>query len=324
MQAPVIEVRRGPQVEATHPFSALAVVDDEIVARWGPPIGAAWRSAAKPFQLECALEAIEAGWGAERVAALSAQALAVGAASHTAEAEHVARVRELLAAFGLEESALGCGPHAPIYPPAYEALIRSGEPIGDIHNNCSGKHTFMLAACAAQGWSGDYRDPAHPLQRQIYAHITRLCGQAPGLGVDGCGVPTFLLPIEGFARAWAQLAAAVQDARGLLGRVGQAMGQHPFLISGSERLDLALAQGRREPMISKIGAKALECVALPERRMAVVVKVHSGAEEALGEATALALERFAPGAFARPADWEWDKIRNVVGRVVGDRRLAAG
>ncbi|MCB9798075.1 MAG: asparaginase, partial [Alphaproteobacteria bacterium] len=293
MQAPVIEVRRGPQVEATHPFSALAVVDDEIVARWGPPIGAAWRSAAKPFQLECALEAIEAGWGAERVAALSAQALAVGAASHTAEAEHVARVRELLAAFGLEESALGCGPHAPIYPPAYEALIRSGEPIGDIHNNCSGKHTFMLAASAAMGWTGDYRDPEHPLQRRIRGYITELAGQAPGLATDGCGVPTFCMPIEGFARAWATLAEAVADQDGLLGQVGAAMGQHPYLVSGTGRLDADLAPGRREATVTKIGAKALECVALPERRVAVVVKVHTGAEEALGEALAESLARFA-------------------------------
>ncbi|MCB9795673.1 MAG: asparaginase [Alphaproteobacteria bacterium] len=254
MQAPVIEVRRGPQVEATHPFSALAVVDDEIVARWGPPIGAAWRSAAKPFQLECALEAIEAGWGAERVAALSAQALAVGAASHTAEAEHVARVRELLAAFGLEESALGCGPHAPIYPPAYEALIRSGEPIGDIHNNCSGKHTFMLAACAAQGWSGDYRDPRTPCRGRSTRTSRGSAGRRPAWAWTAAACPPSCCPSRaspGPGRSWPPWCRT----RGLLGQVGQAMGQHPSLISGSERLDLALAQGRREPMISKIGAK---------------------------------------------------------------------
>ncbi|MCB9741894.1 MAG: asparaginase [Alphaproteobacteria bacterium] len=325
MSSPVIEVTRGAQVEAAHPFSAVAVQGGQVVARWGPPITAAWRSAAKPFQLVCALEALAEGRdGAMLRPPPGADELAIGAASHAAEPEHVRLVRGLLRRFGVEESALRCGPTPPIHGPAYEALIRGGGSVGDIHNNCSGKHTFMLAASAAMGWTGDYRDPEHPLQRRIRGYITELAGQAPGLATDGCGVPTFCLPIEGFARAWATLAEAVADQDGLLGQVGAAMGQHPYLVSGTGRLDADLAPGRREATVTKIGAKALECVALPERRVAVVVKVHTGAEEALGEALAESLARFAPGAFERPEGWEWDKVRNVVGRVVGARRLRGG
>ncbi|MCB9758232.1 MAG: asparaginase [Alphaproteobacteria bacterium] len=318
---PAIALTRGEQVESIHPFSAVAVDAEGRVVRWmGPEVSACWRSAAKPFQLRCSLEALaQAGVATDD---LSAEQIAIGAASHAGQIEHIRLVRGMLARFGVPESALACAPHPPSFDGAYRALIRGGGEVTDIHNNCSGKHTYMLAASAAQGWTGDYRDPEHPLQRRIRDAVVGLCGHAPAAGVDGCGVPTFGMPIDGFARAWATLGrAALGDGDPVLGRIGRAMEAWPHLISGTGKLDEDMAGGRRERMITKIGAQALYCIALPERGLGVAVKMHTGVELPLGEAVAVALDAFAPGAWARPSDWTWDVIPNVAGRVVGKRAL---
>lgn len=308
---PMLAIRRGPVVEGLHPFSAVLVQGEQVVERWGEPVRAAWRSAAKPLQLWCALEAL----GDPE---LPEDELALGAASHAGQPEHITRVRALCARLGVDEALLACGAHPPLYSGAWEALLRAGEVPGPIHNNCSGKHTFMLAACAARGWAGDYRSPEHPLQRRILEIVTLWCAEVPERAVDGCSVPTFGLSLEGMARAWARLAAP-PDAR--LARVAAAMQRNVHLTSGTGRLDEAVIAGAEEPMIVKIGAAALFCMAFPARGQAVVVKVHSGDESALGEAVAESLARLVPGAWARPPGWAWGEVRSVLGAVVGDRIL---
>lgn len=304
--------RRGGHTEGTHPFSAVAVRDGRVVDRLGPPLATTWRSAAKPFQLRESLAVLGDP-------TLPLPALAVGAASHTAEPWHVAQVRHVLAHFGLDEQGLRCAGHAPLNVAAAYDVVRSGVPFSDIHNNCSGKHSFMLAATRAAGWDLDYRPPAHPLQVGIRRRVTALCGAEPGEGTDGCGVPTFVLPLAAFGRAWEALALAMAgQGDPVLGRIGAAMAAHPELVSGTGRLDLAVTRGAQEPLVIKIGALGLHCVALPARRLAIIVKVHSGVEAALALATETALETFAPGAYARQPDWDWHVVRNVAGVPVGD------
>lgn len=313
---PQVQLTRGEVVESSHPFSAVVVHDGQLTQTWGDDVHAAWRSAAKPFQLWCALEALGDP-------ALSPAELAIGAASHAGQPGHVAQVRALLQRFGVEESRLSCGGHLPLNVGAAEAMLRAGEPFGPIHNNCSGKHTFMLAACDAQGWTGDYRRADHPLQRRVQETLTAWCGEAPRLGVDGCSVPTFLMPISAFGRAWSALARAMHDdGDPRLGRIGRAMAANPWMFSGDDRIDLDMMRGAKEPMLVKIGAAALYNVALPNRSLGLTVKIHSGVEAALPLAVEAALARFAPGAWARPEGFErYTVVRSVLGAPVGEARL---
>ncbi len=304
--------RRGGHVESLHPFSAVAVQEGRVIDRLGSPFSCPWRSAAKPFQLRESLAVLGE-------VDLPARELAVGAASHTGEPLHLATVREILARFGIEESGLRCFPHPPLHAPTAHAVARSGQGFTDIHNNCSGKHAFMLAASVAAGWDRDYRSPEHPLQQRIRTRIVALCEEDPGHGVDGCGVPTFVFPLVAFGRAWERLALALGgEGDPVLGRIAGAMLAHPELVSGTGRLDLDISRGAREPLVVKIGAQALHCLALPERRLGIIVKVHSGVETALALATEAALEAFAPGAFERPEGWDWHLVRNVAGIPVGE------
>lgn len=318
---------RGGLVEATHPVSVVVAeraAGGPRLRRLGEAVHTFWRSASKPFQLGVALEQLPRGG-----AALPDTALAIGASSHSGQPAHQAEVRRALAAAGLDEAHLRCGAEPPAHRETAARLIAEGSAPQAIHNDCSGKHALMLTACAAQGWSLEgYLEPEHPLQRAIAAKIHARTAERPPTAVDGCGVPTFWVSLEGMARAWLQLAEATADPRGepLLHRIGQAMMAHPFLVSGDGRIDLAVAERAAEPFIGKIGALGVFCVALPARGAALALKVHSGDEAALAMAVPAALERFFPGCLRATEAWPWRPVHNVAGRIVGHRLVtrAAG
>ena len=315
---------RGPGIEAEHAFAAVACHDNRIVGQLGVPLSTFFRSAAKPLQLATALHAL----GDPQ---LQPEWLAVGAASHSAEPKHVGLVEAILAHWGNKVADLRCAPHPPAHDLSASAVLRAGGVFSDLHNNCSGKHAFMLAACRAQGWALDYRAADHPLQVRNRLAIALWCGAEPAVGVDGCGVPTFHLPLGAIARSWWVIAEAMRDidqagaladvaAPGMgrrLHTIGWAMARHSELTSGTGRLDLAVVQAAREPMAVKVGAMGLFCLALPQRRLGIAIKIETGVTDVLGPAVEAALATFAPGAWQRPEAWPWGEVRNVAGRVVG-------
>jgi L-asparaginase II len=307
---PHVLQHRGAFLESRHPFSVVALGTGASPELAGAACSTTFRSASKPFQLATSLEVlgepqVDEAW------------LAVGAASHNAEPRHLAVVEAILARFGVEASGLMCGAHAPVHVPSAEEVIRSGGTYAALHNNCSGKHAFMLAAAHHAGWAADYRPLTHPLQQRVLANLSAWAGELTGTATDGCGVPTFFLPLESVARSWLAVAEAMREPRGTLGRIGWAMARHPELTSGLGRLDLDVVTHAREPIAVKVGAMGLFCMALPGRRLSLAVKVEAGTNEALPAAVAWALERFAPGAFVPPQRWALCEVRNVVGDVVG-------
>lgn len=313
----VVEQLRGGHFEASHPVSAVvADARGTVVEAVGAPLTTTWRSAAKPFQLEISLAHLP-----EPVQeALDARDLALGASSHSAEPEHVDRVLALLGTFGLTVDHLYCGAHEPIHLPSARALSREGREAGPVHNNCSGKHAFMAAAAHYQGWAKDYRDPTHPLQERIRARIAERAGVAPEAGVDGCGVPCWVLPLPAMARAWAQLAEAMAAGEATaLGRIGWAMQRHPWHVSGTGRAEEVLVREARCPLVCKIGAEGLMCGALPDRGLGFALKVRSGNADARAVATFALLARLEPDLVPGAAAEPWTVVRNVVGRPVGTR-----
>lgn len=313
----VVEQLRDGHLETVHPVSARIVEGERVTWSVGPDVASFWRSSSKPMQLLTSLEQLPP----DLVSSLDDEDLAVGAASHSGEAVHVARVLALLARFGLEESALRCGAHWPIHDRSAHALLRAGAPCRAVHNNCSGKHTFMLAATAARGWDPDYLPLTHPLQQLNLERLTAWMEHPPATAVDGCGVPTFHAPLSAQARAFARLAGAMASGEGLAARVGRVMAEHPELTSGTGRLDLLLVRGATEPLAVKIGAEGLFCIARPGTRQGIAVKVHSGHTDALAVAVRAVLDDLAPGLLA-PSEWPFGQLRNVAGRTVGERRAA--
>lgn len=312
---PVVVQTRGDVAESRHPFAVAAAVDGKAHAFFGEDATTPFRSAAKPFQLATSLAALGDP-------DLPEQLVAIGAASHSGEPQHVALAQAVLREFHLDEADLRCGTHAPTHNKSAAAVLRAGGKFTDIHNNCSGKHAFMLAAAKALDAPLDYRPFDHPVQQQNAALLAEISGQPPVLAVDGCGVPTFCLPLAAIAKAWSRVAAAMespgQEPLSLrLGRIGWAMAKNPYLTSGTGRFDLSVVEAAREPIAAKIGAMGVFCIAVPSLRMGIAVKVASGNTEALAPAVAFAFDRLARHVWAEPEGWSHINVTNVVGRTVG-------
>ncbi len=309
----VRQLRNG-LVETVHPCSAVVVVGERV--RWsaGTDLATFWRSSSKPLQLLVSLDQLPD----DLVDALEDEDLALGAASHSGQPEHVSRVSRLLAQFGLTAEELRCGGHWPTHDGSKKRMLAGGEAYSSLHNNCSGKHTFMRAAAQARRWDADYLPLDHPLQARNRAIIEDWGGVRTETGVDGCGIPTFHAPLSSMARTFGRLAAEMRDPGSRAGRIGRAMAAHPWFVSGDGRLDLAVTRASTEPLACKIGAEGLFCIAVPGRDMGIAVKCHTGQDAALAMAVRAVCDEVVPGLLA-PETWPWEVVKNVVGREVGTR-----
>src|SRR5215510_5845862 len=175
----LVEVIRGAIIEAHHHGSVVAVEPDgHVVARLGDEsMIVSTRSVIKPIQ---AIPVITSG-AADRFS-ISSRELAVICASHEGEPMHTEAVGQILTRLGLNASALLCGAHPPFSEATATALREQGHAFSALHNNCSGKHSGMLAAAVHQGLEIDnYVAPQHPIQQAIVGVFSRLAGLEPGI-----------------------------------------------------------------------------------------------------------------------------------------------
>ncbi|MDI5963651.1 asparaginase [Streptantibioticus silvisoli] len=238
------------------------------------------RSSNKPMQADAMLRA---------GLALEGPLLALAAASHSGETFHLAGVRQILADSGVPESALRTPPDLPLDREAADAWLRAGGGPQPVLMNCSGKHAAMLAVCTANGWPLDsYLDPGHPLQRLVLDVVTEMGGEPVAhLGTDGCGAPLMSLSLTALAGAFRSYVLAPQGSTAR--KVADAMRAHPEYVAGTRRHDTWLM--RELPgVLSKVGAEAVQAVALPDGR-ALAFKIEDGATRAVGPVLARALER---------------------------------
>lgn len=331
---PLVEVTRGTEVESIH-RGAVAVADPSgrVVAAIGNPELATFvRSAAKPFQALALFES-------EAVArfGIPPDELAIVIASHSGEDFHIRLVESLMRRTEVDPGWLRCGVHAPFDPVTRADLVRRGEAPTTLHNNCTGKHTGMLAAALALREPTDnYLDPAHPVQvinLRLLATLSDLPADAIGIGIDGCSAPAFQLPLSRFATAFARLAAAgIGDARESLpglASVWRAMVDYPEIIAGTrERLDTALMLAAKRagvPLVAKAGAEGTYAMGVmtPRGPLGIALKIEDGSERARNAAAVEILAQLGvldAGFATAMREYHHGSIRNRAGIVVGEVR----
>lgn len=318
---PLLEYTRGSLIEAQH-VGAIAVADAQgrLVAAYGDPQAVTFlRSSAKPFQ---AIPLVESG--AAAAFGLTPREIAVVCASHLAEGIHLEAVRSIQTKSGLSESDLMCGAH-PLdpreTPDTFAQLFNAGQTPTPNYNNCSGKHTGMLVTAKHHGWPlTDYIDRQHPVQQAILRTFAEMCGvslEAVHLGVDGCSVPTFAVPLVNTATAFARLAdpSGLAAPRGAAVRtIAAAMSAHPEMVRGTGGFDTEVMRLRPGQVLAKGGAEGFQGIA-------IAPGVLGPGTPALGVALKLADGAARPGAVALGAV---EALRQLGVLTEADRRALAG
>ncbi|MDR3563057.1 MAG: asparaginase [Negativicutes bacterium] len=283
---PLVHFKRGGFIESSHRIEATAVdaAGRLILAAERPGLRTFWRSGAKPFQIA----PFVTGGGLERFG-LSERELAVMVSSHSGDGFHIELVTGILAKLGLGPEYLACVVAQPLDKDIAREMYKKGEPYSPLHNDCSGKHSAMLGLALLRGAPLDgYIRPEHPVQEEMRAAVARAAGLAVAdmeEGVDGCGVPTFRIPLYNMALAYARLsrpeAGHWGEGQAAMARIHDAMGRHPECVGGRGRFEselMALTGGR---LIAKLGAEASFCIASCERGEGLVFKVVDGGGRAL-------------------------------------------
>lgn len=326
---------RGEHTQNWH-FGAAAVVTPEgrLVACLGDPqLRAFVRSTAKPVQL---LPLLEAG-GRDRFG-LSAEEVAVMCSSHCGTEEHVQTVAALLARGECDVENLECGVHPPLNPEVARRLAERGLDAGPLHNNCSGQHAGSLLTCRLLELElAGYVRPEHPLQRLIGERLSAMTGvgeREMEIGIDGCQMPTYRLPLRAVAWAYARLADPA--AGGVAGPRHQAIAEitgaitaAPHMLAGRGRFTTRLIAVTGGRLIGKEGAEGYYAVAVRGPvALGVALKIADGTDvcrnsvvldvlRQLGVLSAAEFEEL--GTFYQPVTR--NNVGDAVGRIVTDFEL---
>lgn len=293
----ILHYTRAGHVENIHRGDVAAVnCAGEIVHSVGNAnLPMFWRSAAKPFQ---ALPFVKNG-GLERYK-ISEEELAVLVSSHSGEENHVALVRGILSKLGLDESVLDCGTIRPMSGKVFKDLIAAGKKPLPVHNACSGKHSQIIALAIMLGVPIEgYIRPEHEAQKIIFKHVA-MASKVPEknleIGIDGCGVPVFYLPIYNMALAYARLSTPKKGDWGeyesAAEKIRNAMSKYPQVVSGTGRIDLAVTEITGGRIIAKIGSDAVYCLAVKDGDLGISFKIEDGSFAAITPMVIAVLKKF--------------------------------
>ena len=263
----LVELTRGGIVESRHRGTVcIAHADGDVLLAGGNCQEAVFpRSSIKAFQ---ALAMVESG--ACDAFGFDDASLALSCSSHGGELRHTECAAAMLGQLGLTEDHLECGAHWPMYQRRANEMIAEGEQPGQIHNNCSGKHAGMLAQALQLGAEpAGYVRQDHAVQKSVRRVLEELCEvdleDAP-VGTDGCSVPTWAIPLDALARAFARFGAGQTGSRvrnEACGRIISAVRANPFMVAGTGRF-CTEAMEAIPGLFVKTGAEGVFCGCIPE------------------------------------------------------------
>ncbi len=307
---------RGGAIESRHRVHAVVMgKKGEVLYRWG--------SAAYSFFPRSSIKLLQAAaWVKDGVAqefGLGKEHLAIACGSHHGEKVHTSLVEAWLAKLGLAEEDLECGAHAPYHVPTAHELVRAGQVPSQLHNNCSGKHAGLLTLCKARGWETQgYSFYDHPVQAALRETLGRFfeIDMAEALwGIDGCGIPTYSIPLSALAGSL----AAAANARGIERSLGDAVkelnsaiGAHPAMIGGTNSFCSQIVAETEGRVLAKVGAEGVYGAWIPGSGIGIAMKCEDGAARATEVAMASVLREL-----GHPLGFPSALSRRWTGEVVG-------
>lgn len=285
METILVKEYRAGVMECAH-SGHISIVDEQgkVIASAGDPHFVTFtRSSAKPFQ---AIPAIRGG--VVDYYKLSEKEIAIMTASHIGEPYHIQTLESILGKVGIQDSQMICASSYPLNEQSREDVLRHHGDKRKLFHNCAGKHLGLLAYSVMKGYPLEtYAEVDHPLQQEIIDTIADLAAIGRddiSLGVDGCGLPVFALPLSALATAYMKLACPerIEDepTREAVRNITRAMNRYPEMVGGTGRVDSLILQD--DNIVAKGGFKGVYCFGLKKEKIGIAFKVLDGSEEEWG------------------------------------------
>lgn len=279
--APLVEEYRGETLDLTH-LGYLVIVDENsnVLYSVGDPDDVVYyRSASKPIQ---ALPVIARGL--DQKYGITDEESVIFAGSHAGEPFHVAALESIMQKAGLSEDMLVMKPAVPANAAAKEARILGGLPPRKLYHNCAGKHTaLMLLQRELGGDVRDYWKMGAVAQLEVQRTIEIMSEtKHVELGVDGCGVPVFAVPVRCIANAFKNLAAPehIRDEKlqQAAARFVPRIHQYPLMMRGTGYMCSLINYDPN--IVGKGGANGVYGIGLKKEKLGIAFKFSDGTEHA--------------------------------------------
>jgi L-asparaginase II len=193
-------------------------------------------------------------------------------ASHKAQEHHLSALKKWMEKIGVTEKDLECGPALPTN--------------SAISHNCSGKHLGFISTAKIKGMEiskySDYSHPIQEIQKKWMSQVFGLDFSKLPHGGDGCGIPTFAVPLKNLALA---INIFVQpgtflDQRKSLNKILASLQKFPEYVSGQGDLLSRVAQVTEGKCLVKSGADGVYTGLLLDRGYSFAVKCIDGSARA--------------------------------------------
>jgi L-asparaginase II len=240
-----------------------------------------YRSASKPLQALAILrKKLDLQYG------FSSAETAIMAGSHMGENIHVSTILSALTKASLSEDDMIMASAYPSYPEAMREAIKLGKGPRKAMHNCSGKHTGLMLLSKELEDAEPYWDIRSNTQREVadcISILTEFPKEKIGIGLDGCGVPVFAVPLYNMALSFRNLACphlikSGDDAlREAAARMGTAMNANPFMIRGTGSVCTAL--NSKPDIVAKSGRFGVYGIGIRSLGIGIAYKFEDGNEE---------------------------------------------
>lgn len=280
--AVLTEEYRGGVLDLIHE-GYICIVDENsnvIKSAGNPDAMVYYRSASKPFQ---ALPVIARGL--DEKYGITEEESVLFSGSHLGESFHVAAIRSMFRKAGLDLEDLVMNPAEPGSAAANEERIRRGLPKEKVYHNCSGKHTgaMLLQKELDPAHIRDYWKVDSAAQQEILRAIAVLSEypqQQVQIGIDGCGVPVFAVPIRNIAAAFKNIACidtiTDEKLRGAAERYIPRIHRYPLMMRGTGYLCSLINYDPN--LVAKGGANGVYGIGLKRERIGIALKLKDGTE----------------------------------------------
>ncbi len=240
------------------------------------------RSASKPIQVLPTLLA-----GLHRRFNLTEENVAMFNSSHWGSNHHIFVLEEISRKTGIDPEDMIMKPCSSTSASTLakkltdQSRLHPRDGISKLQHCCSGKHfSLMLLQRELTGKTSGYEQKDSPVQRQIINFISML-SQTPtfkiGLGIDGCGVPVFALPLRSIAMSYAKLMdpfSLSNELRETIDYNFSCIHKYPEKINDYGTPSYYINQN--PDLIMKDGSRGVICMAIKSMKLGIAVKLEDG------------------------------------------------